>query len=141
MFHFTDTMTHSILCTNQVRHHVIIVNDIPKICDNSSTQDIRIKENNIVMSVEMNGPIPYIPISRPKTNDIEYLLRIKMTSDEVEWGPQYIFNGGMKNSYLYLEDDFGLSHHIQGLSILQELADEHESRISSLSHKIGRAHV
>ena len=41
----------------------------------------------------------------------------------------------MKNSYLYLEDDFGLSHNIQGLSTLHHLADEHESRISSLSHR------
>ena len=38
---FTETMKHSILCTNQARHGGTIINDIPKVIDSSSPQDMR----------------------------------------------------------------------------------------------------
>ena len=44
---FTDTMNHSILCTNQARMNGVKVNDIPKLCDNTSTQSIIFPEQNI----------------------------------------------------------------------------------------------
>ena len=34
------------------------------------------------MPIEMNGPIPYIPVSKPTWNDLENLPRLKLTSDE-----------------------------------------------------------
>ena len=37
---FTETMMHSILCTNQARHAGILINDVPRVCDPTSTQDI-----------------------------------------------------------------------------------------------------
>ena len=132
---FTDTMTHSILCTNQVRHQGVIVNDVPKVCDPNSTQDIRVDKENIVMPLEMNGPIPYIPISKPSWNDLENLPRIILTSDEVDWDPQYIFNGENNIRYPYLEDDSEITHCVQGLGIINEVINQHERRISALSYR------
>ena len=62
---FTDTMVHSILCTNQARHIGIIINDVPKACDITSTQDLRSKDGKYILPLEMNGPIPFLPISKP----------------------------------------------------------------------------
>ena len=90
---FIDSMTHSILCTNQARYSGITINDVPMICDPNSSQDIIPKDNNTTLPLEMNGPIPYILISKPTQNDIDYLPWIKITSDEIEWEPHYIFNG------------------------------------------------
>ena len=131
---FTDTMTHSILCTNQVRHSGIVVNDVPKVCDPRSSQNIIINKDNVTMPIEMNGPIPYIPVSKPTWNDLENLPRLKLTSDEIEWDPQYIFNGENNGKYPYLEDDSNISYCVQGLGILNEVVNQHELRISALTH-------
>ena len=82
----------------------------------------------------MNGPIPYIPVSKPTQHGINYLPRLKLTRDDVEWDPQYIFNEGQHTVHPYLEDDFTLSYDIQGLQALTEIVTQHESRISAISH-------
>ena len=131
---FSTTMVHSILCTNQARHIGIIVNDVPKVCDNLSTQDIRTKDGRNIMPLEMNGPIPYLPISKPSTNDIEFLPRIKLTSDDIEWDPYAIFNEQRTNEYKYLEHDFDISWNIQGLNTLDHIINVHSKRILAISH-------
>ena len=92
---FTKTMVHSILCTDQAKNLGILVNDVPKVCDSTSTQDIHTKDGTTIMPLEMNGPIPYLPVSKPTSYYIEYLPRIKLTSDDIEWDPHTIFNGWM----------------------------------------------
>ena len=74
---FTETMMHSILCTTQARHAGILINDVPRVCDPTSTQDIRTKDGEYILPLEMNGPIPYLPMSKPSLNDIEYLPTIR----------------------------------------------------------------
>ena len=128
---FTESMTHSILCTNQARHAGIIINDVPTICDPNSTQDVQTKDKSLSFPIEMNGPIPYLPISKPTQNDIEYLPRVKLTSDDIEWDPHYIFNDGKDNSYPYLEEDFEISHSIQGLKALEDVVDQHQKSIAA----------
>ena len=68
----------------------------------------------------MNGPIPYLPISKPTQNDIEWLPRVTLTSDENEWYPQFIFNGNDTKLYTYLENDFDILYNVQGLTSLSE---------------------
>ena len=131
---FTDTMNHSILCTNQVRHAGVIINDVPKVLDGTSTQDMRLNNNEDIIHLEMNGPIPYIPVSRPNKEDIEWLPRLKLTRDDVEWDPQFIFNEGQKNIHPYLEDDFNISYNIQGLRALNDIVNQHENRIAAITH-------
>ena len=125
---FTSTMNHSILCTNQARHAGLIISDVPKALDTSSTQDIRFKDSDIKLDIEMNGPIPYIPISKPNQEDMEYLPRLKVTRDDIDWDPQFIFNEGRENIYPYLESDFDIAYNIQGLQVLDEVVNEHEIR-------------
>ena len=131
---FSDTMVHSILCTNQVRHTGIIVNDVPKVCDPTSSQDIRVDDGETVMPLEMNGPIPYLPISKPSINDIEYLPRIKMTADDIDWDPHRIFNQPHLSEYKYLEQDFDISYNIQGVGILRRVIQTHNTRVAAISH-------
>ena len=130
---FIDSMTHSILCTNQARHSGVTINDVPVICDPNSSQDIISKDNNTTLPLEMNGPIPYIPISKPTQNDIDYLPWIKLTSDEIEWDPHYIFNKGKSNIYPYLENDFEISYNIQGLKIIEMAVDLHDKSIAAMA--------
>ena len=85
----------------------------------------------------MNGPIPYLPISKPTQNDIEWLPRITLTSDEHEWDPQFIFNGKDTNLYTYLENNFDTPYYIQGLTSLHEMVNHNEKRISSLRYSTG----
>ena len=132
---FSDTMTHSLLCTNQARHHGVIINDVPKVCDQSSSQDMRINDGKYIIPLEMNGPIPYLPISKPTNEDIEYLPRIKLTSDDIEWDPQEIFNNTSKQVYSYLEEDFNISSYVQGISALNAAVQYHTERISAISHQ------
>ena len=131
---FTDTMVHSILCTNQARHIGIIINDVPKVCDSSSTQDLRSRDGKYILPLEMNGPIPFLPISKPSENDIEGLPRLKLTANDIEWDPQNIFNSMNTGGYKYLEEDFEIAHTIQGVSTLEKIAHTHSQRISSISH-------
>ena len=131
---FSDTMVHSILCTNQARHAGILVNDVPKVCDGTSSQDIRTRDGSMSMPLEMNGPIPYLPISKPTSNDIEYLPRIKLTADDIEWDPHSIFNEPNVSEYKYLEHDFDISWNIQGISTLKQVVQSHSNRISAITH-------
>ena len=131
---FINSMKHSILCTNQARHFGITVNDIPKICDQSSTQDMRTNDGKHIMPLEMNGPIPFLPISKPTIEDVEYLPRIKLTSDDIEWDPQYLFNGMNSNEYKYLENDTEIYQSIAGITVLEKVVKYHNQCISAVSH-------
>ena len=56
---FTATMSNSILRTNQVRHHGIIADDVPKQVDiaGTSTHSILIPNTEIRFPFHMNGPV------------------------------------------------------------------------------------
>ena len=41
---FTESMIHDILCIKEARHTGLVINDAPKVCDSSSSQDIRTKD-------------------------------------------------------------------------------------------------
>ena len=111
----------------------MIINDVPKICNPNSSQDIKTKDKSTSLPLEMHGPIPYLPVSKPTQNDINYLPWVKLTSDEVEWDPHYIFNEGKTNIYPYLEDDFEISYNIQGLRTLETAISKHESTIAAMT--------
>ena len=70
---FTNTMEHSIICTNQARANNVIVNDCPKIFDqtNVSTQSIIFPNSSNEIPINFHGPVPYIPIRYPTDNDLD----------------------------------------------------------------------
>ena len=128
---FTETMTNSILCTNQARHNGVIVNDIPKIIDHNSPQCITFPESGVHLPLQMRGPVPILPISKPNDLDIEILPRLQLTSDEVIWDPSTIFGSGyddLNDLYDYSDD-----YHISGMMLLHDMIGNHE--INSLRAK------
>ena len=94
---------------------------MPKVCDNTSTQDPRSRDGKYILPLEMNGPIPFLPISKPSENDIDWLPRLKLTSNDIEWDPQSIFNTVTTSGYNYLEGDFEIAYNIQGVSTLEKI--------------------
>ena len=67
--------------------------------DNDSSQDIKLNGKDTVINLEMNGPIPYIPVSKPNVEDIDYQPKIRMALDDVECDPQHIFNKEKNTSH------------------------------------------
>ena len=128
---FTETMTNSILCTNQARHNGVMVNDIPRIIDQNSPQCITFPESNIHLPLQMRGPVPILPISKPNDLDIEMLPRLQLTSDDVTWDPGTIFGNGYDDlNELY---DYSDDYYIRGVMLLQDMINSHE--INSLRAK------
>ena len=74
---FSSSMEHSLLCTNQVRSHGIIVEDAPKAVDitHKSRQAIIIPNNDdeakesIELPLSMHGPVPYLSVRRPSESE------------------------------------------------------------------------
>ena len=62
---FTNSMTNSILCTNQARHNGVIINDIPQVIDKESPQYISSPSEGINLPLLMKGPVPVLPVLRP----------------------------------------------------------------------------
>ena len=82
---FTETIRHSILCTNQARHNGVIVNDIPRIIDKKSPQCITFLSHNISLPLSMKGPVPIITVSKSKKEDLMLLPKLLLTSEDVLW--------------------------------------------------------
>ena len=70
---FTKTMEHSIVSTNQARANNVIINDCPKLFDqtNTSTQSIIFPDNSNEIAIHFHGPVPYIPIRYPTDDDLD----------------------------------------------------------------------
>ena len=67
---FTNSMTNSILCTNQAKHHGVIVNDILRVIDKQSPQCIRFPSEDIHLPLIMKGPVPVNPVLKPIDHDV-----------------------------------------------------------------------
>ena len=105
---FKDSMRHSILCTNQARHHGTIVNDTPKLFDQMSSQSIITHEDNTEIRLDMYGPVAYVQVTTPTESDVRNLRRVSLTSDCVEWNPHEIFGDttySIDSNTLQLFDD------------------------------------
>lgn len=120
---FTKSMRHSILCTNQARHNGVIINDVPKVIDHNSPQSISFPERDVHLPLHMNGPVPFLPISKPTTDDLTLLPRLQLTSDEVTWEPSIIFGSTHEDSSVIYETDD--DYYISGLMQLEEMVSRH----------------
>ena len=85
---FTSEMEHSILCTNQVRDHGIIVEDIPLRFDvtRKSRHCILLPTSEIILPLETHGIVSYLPVRYPNDIDMEEGIWIELTSDST-WKP------------------------------------------------------
>ena len=88
---FTNTTTHSILYSNQARYNDVRVNDVPRICDNDSSQSVYFPKDGVEFPLSMHGPVAYLDISYPTDEDMRMYYHLKLTSSETEWDPDRIF--------------------------------------------------
>ena len=82
--HFSKTTIHSLLCTNQARHHGIIIEDVPRAVDptNKSRQALFTPDTNLELPIQMNGPVPFLPVRKPTNYNLEFCEIYDITSPE-----------------------------------------------------------
>ena len=69
---FRHSMEHSILCTNQARHHDVIIDDVPHAVDfrHTSTQSIIFPAAQASVPLHMHGPVAYANVRYPTDYDL-----------------------------------------------------------------------
>ena len=139
---FTKSMKNSILCTNQARHHGVIVNDVPRVIDKTSPQCMSFPNQNINLPLLMKGPVPVLPVSKPNAEDLVLLPKLQLTSDDQPWVPQDIFGNEIEEAQPYypIKDEY----YISGLMELQGMVYHHNInsiRNSSRDGKCSAGHL
>ena len=132
---FTNSMTNSILCTNQARHNGVIVNDIPQVIDKQSPQCITFPSEDINLPLVMKGPVPVIPVMRPTEIELQTLPRLQLTSDNILWNPNEIFGSLDDEPGSAWYDDDPTYHMVSGLKTLGNIASR-DKVISSISGSV-----
>ena len=86
---FTDTMEHSLLCTNQARIHGVVVEDIPPFLDmqGTSSHSVHFPANDITLPLDMHGPISYLPVRYPTDDELEHCLHLELSCGDTPWDP------------------------------------------------------
>ena len=133
---FTETMRHSILCTNQARHNGVIVNDIPRIIDRSSPQCITFPSHNINLPLSMKGPVPVLNVSKPRVEDLTLLPKLQLTSEDTPWLPHAIFGDGFEDGHTYHECDD--DYYISGLMEMHKIIEHHKINSIRNTNKGGK---
>ena len=84
---FGDRLDKSLICTNQLRAHGLIVEDVPRQFDRRSTHSIRIPAHeDLMIPLELNGIMSCFATHAPSPDELENLPRVTMTSS-APWKP------------------------------------------------------
>ncbi len=86
---FTDSMEHSLLCTNQARIHGVIVDDVPRLLDptNRSTHSIQFPKQQVTLPLSLFGPVSYLPVRFPNDEEMNFCERLELTCGDSAWDP------------------------------------------------------
>lgn len=86
---FTDSMQHSLLCTNQSRFHGVVVDDIPTFLDYNkrSTHSIYFPTEDIRLPLDMHGPISFLPVRYPTDDELDTCLHLELSDGSTPWDP------------------------------------------------------
>ena len=157
---FTQSMNHSILCTNQSRMHGIKINDVPQLCEHNSQQNIIIPTAHSTLPIQFHGPVPYIHVRHPTDAECAECDSFDITSPD-DWDP-YLFSSdannissnivsGINHSFTYLDHSLDLGEelskhvHIKGIGINSvtkvpagDLTPEYLSKLWHIPIKIAR---
>jgi hypothetical protein len=88
--YFGSKMANTLLCSNQLWQHDIVIEDCPRQFDWSSSHSIFIPSRDIRFPLTLNGIISGLVTRQPKDEELEdFSLHIEMTSSE-EWDPYSI---------------------------------------------------
>ena len=134
---FRSSMEDSILCTNQARFHGLLINDVPKQFDRSSSHSIVIpSEDNLEFPLKMNGPVSYISVRYPTDWDLDNFPHITLTNGDFEWNPDEIFNiNSVAFSAPYIDpstshyENLVMVHGVRKLTDTKDLTPEYLSRL------------
>ena len=84
---FGDRLEKSLICPNQMRAHGLIVEDVPRQFDRTSSHSIRIPaHNDLTIPLELNGIMSCFATHAPTPEELDELPRIDMTSS-ARWQP------------------------------------------------------
>ena len=120
---FTESMRHSILCTNQARHNEVIVNDIPQVIDKNSPQCISFPFHDVHLPLLKKGSVHVPPVSKPNKEDLVLLPKLQLTSDDQPWVPHTIFGNEVNEAQPYFYSEY--EYYISGLMELHSMVDHH----------------
>lgn len=92
---FSQSMEHSLLCTNQARINRVIVDDVPKSLDlrGTSTHSIIFPdegEDGISLPLLMHGSVSYLPVRHPTDVELDECKRLTLTGLDEPWDPDII---------------------------------------------------
>ena len=71
---FSESMEHSLFCSNQVRSNGIIVDDIPRSIDVRETSKQALifpSHDSYEIPFKFKGPVPFIPVRKPSEEEME----------------------------------------------------------------------
>jgi hypothetical protein len=84
--YFGDRMSHTLLCSNQLRATGWKVQDMPKQFNAELAHAIINPTGTLQMPLKMSGVISYLPMRRPTDEELETCISYDLTSD-VPWEP------------------------------------------------------
>ena len=93
---FTDTVKHSLLCTNEAKGNGVEINDVPIRYKESSRFDVKFVQKGTSVPLQMNGPTSYIPMRHSTGKELNKCRYVELTSYN-EWNP---YNDEMNISFL-----------------------------------------
>ena len=82
---FSTTMENSLLCRNQSRINGVIIDDVPPFLDHRklSTHSITFPQHDIVLLLDMVGPISYLPVRYPSDIDMDECQHLDLTEQGI----------------------------------------------------------
>ena len=91
---FSESMEHSLFCSNQVRSNGIIVDDIPRSIDVRETSKQALifpSHDSYEIPFKFKGPVPFIPVRKPSEEEMEKCRIFDITND-YPWNPEYFMS-------------------------------------------------
>ena len=120
-----DTMDHTLINPNQLRHYGTKVRDDPT---SNHPLSIITESNEFCMGLQMAGTICYAETHSPTAQELENCPHIQLSS-EFSWNPHKVRFPSCKRS---LEEVMGGLRTVSTLSVLEEYAEEEYNCIFSL---------
>jgi hypothetical protein len=119
---FTDTMEHSLLCTNQCRAHGVIIDDVPTFLDRkgNSTHSIIFEPENVSLPLELHGPVSYLPVRYPTEEELETCQHLELSCGTALWDPMCL--NGINKGVQALQSM--CSNEADEILLLEHLADD-----------------
>ena len=131
---FTDSMEHSLLCSNQARSHGVIVDDVPQFLDyfSRSTHSIQFPAEDVSLHLDMHGPVSYLPVRYPTDEELEECTHPELSCGNTPWDPMSLTGLFHQASAVMMME----SSLVQTSSVSLDLSDLHDNLYAALCANI-----